>query len=77
MASLKLAINKVGVKKDEIFQDAVKAKEEAEAKYEILLKKIDGWIWEIDRERNMYKMLFENHWNLRVLTQADNRKGDF
>jgi len=39
MASLKLAINKVGVKKDEIFQDAVKAKEEAEAKYEILLKK--------------------------------------
>jgi len=40
MASLKLAINKVGVRKEEIFQDAVKAKEEAEAKYEILLKKI-------------------------------------
>ncbi|HWR63096.1 MAG TPA: PAS domain S-box protein [Candidatus Thermoplasmatota archaeon] len=50
MASLKLAINKVGVKKDEIFQDAVKAKEDAEAKYEILLKKIDGWIWEIDEK---------------------------
>jgi PAS domain S-box-containing protein len=48
MASLKLAINKVGVRKEEIFQDAVKAKEEAEAKYEILLKKIDGWIWETD-----------------------------
>ena len=48
MASLKLAINKVGVRKEEIFQDAVKAKEEAEAMYEILLKKIDGWIWEID-----------------------------
>lgn len=48
MASLKLAINKVGVRKEEIFHDAVKAKEEAEAKYEILLKKIDGWIWEID-----------------------------
>jgi PAS domain S-box-containing protein len=48
MASLKLAINKVGVRKEEIFQDAVKAKEEAEEKYEILLKKIDGWIWEID-----------------------------
>lgn len=48
MASLKLAINKVGIRKEEIFQDAVKAKEEAEAKYEILLKKIDGWIWEID-----------------------------
>lgn len=48
MATLKLAINKVGIRKEEIFQDAVKAKEEAEAKYEILLKKIDGWIWEID-----------------------------
>lgn len=50
MASLKLAINKVGVKKEEIFVEAVKAKEEAEAKYEILLKKIDGWIWEIDEK---------------------------
>jgi PAS domain S-box-containing protein len=50
MASLKLAINKVGVRKEEIFQNAVKAKEEAEAKYEILLKKIDGWIWEIDEK---------------------------
>jgi len=50
MASLKLAINKVGVRKEEIFQVAIKAKEEAEAKYEILLKKIDGWIWEIDEK---------------------------
>jgi PAS domain S-box-containing protein len=50
MASLKLAINKVGVKKEEIFIEAVKAKEEAEAKYELLLKKIDGWIWEIDEK---------------------------
>jgi len=50
MASLKLAINKVGVHKEDIFQDAVIAKEEAEAKYEILLKKIDGWIWEIDEK---------------------------
>jgi PAS domain S-box-containing protein len=50
MASLKLAINKVGVRKEEIFEDAVKAKEEAEAKYELLLKKIDGWIWEIDEK---------------------------
>lgn len=50
MASLKLAINKVGVKKEEIFIEAVKAKEEAEAKYEILLKKIDGWIWETDEK---------------------------
>ncbi|MCX6670382.1 MAG: hypothetical protein NTX92_00485, partial [Euryarchaeota archaeon] len=43
MASLKLAINKVGVRKEEIFHDVIKAKEEAEEKYEILLKKIDGW----------------------------------
>jgi PAS domain S-box-containing protein len=50
MASLKLAINKVGVRKEEIFEDAIKAKEEAEAKYELLLKKIDGWIWEIDEK---------------------------
>lgn len=48
MASLKLAIYKVGVKKGEIFEEAVKAKEEAERKYEILLKKIDGWVWEIN-----------------------------
>ena len=50
MASLKLAINKVGVKKEEIFIEAVKAKEQAEAKYELLLKKIDGWIWETDEK---------------------------
>ena len=50
MASLKLAINKVGLKKEEIFEEVVKAKEEAEAKYDILLKKIDGWIWETDEK---------------------------
>jgi PAS domain S-box-containing protein len=50
MASLKLAIHKVGLKKEEIFEEAVKAKEEAEAKFEILLKKIDGWIWEVDEK---------------------------
>jgi len=55
MASLKLAITKVGVRKEEIFQDAVKAKEEAEAKYEILLKKIDGWIWEVDEKGTCIK----------------------
>ena len=48
MASLKLAIHKVGLKKEELFEEAVKAKEEAEENLEILLKKIDGWIWEID-----------------------------
>jgi len=50
MASLKLAINKVGLKREEIFLEAVKAKEEAEANYESLLQKIDGWIWEIDEK---------------------------
>ena len=50
MASLKLAIYKVGLKKEEIFEEVVKAKEQAEEKFEILLKKIDGWIWEIDEK---------------------------
>ncbi len=50
MASLKLAIHKAGVKKEEIFEEAIKAKQEAEQKYETLLKKIDGWIWEINEQ---------------------------
>ena len=49
MASLKLAIHKVGVKKGEIFEEAVKAKETAEQKHEDLLDSIPGWAWEIDR----------------------------
>jgi len=48
MASLKLAIHKVGVKKGEIFEDAVKAKEAIEKKQEDLLDNITGWAWEID-----------------------------
>jgi PAS domain S-box-containing protein len=50
MASLKLAIHKVGLKKEEIFEEVVKAQEEAEKKFERLLQKIDGWIWEIDEK---------------------------
>jgi PAS domain S-box-containing protein len=50
MASLKLAIYKVGLTKEEIFEEVVKAKEQAEEKFEILLKKIDGWIWEINEK---------------------------
>jgi len=50
MASLKLAIYKVGLKKEEIFQEVVKEKEEAEKRFDYLLKKIDGWIWEIDEK---------------------------
>lgn len=48
MASLKLAIVKVGVKKGEIFDDAIKAKEEFEKKQQDLLDSINGWAWEID-----------------------------
>lgn len=48
MTSLKLAIHKVGVKKGEIFEDAVKAKEEYEQKQQDLLNSIHGWAWETD-----------------------------
>jgi PAS domain S-box-containing protein len=48
MASLKLAIHKVGVKKGEIFEETIKAKEEAEAKFENLIKSMDDWVWEIN-----------------------------
>jgi len=47
MVSLKLAIHKVGVKKEEIFEQAVKAREQAEFKYHQLLQTLDGWIWEM------------------------------
>ena len=64
MASLKLAIHKVGVKKGEIFEEAVKAKETAEQKHEDLLDSIPGWAWEIDSKgtytycsRNVSKLL--------------------
>ncbi|HVQ00900.1 MAG TPA: PAS domain S-box protein [Candidatus Thermoplasmatota archaeon] len=48
MASLKLAIYKVGLKKEEIFQEVIKEKVEVEQKLEYLLRKIEGWIWETD-----------------------------
>ena len=48
MSSLKLAIHKVGVKKGEIFEETIKAKETAEEKFETLLKNVDEWIWETD-----------------------------
>jgi PAS domain S-box-containing protein len=48
MASLKLAIHKVGVKKGEIFQDSVKTKEETEKKQKDIIKSIKGWAWEIN-----------------------------
>ncbi|MFH1100537.1 MAG: PAS domain S-box protein [Methanobacteriota archaeon] len=48
MASLKLAIHKVGVKRGEIFDETVKAKEELEEKYRHLLSTINEWVWETD-----------------------------
>ena len=59
MASLKLAIHKVGVKKGEIFEETIKAKQEAEEKYENLLKSMDDWVWEID-ENGICKYCSEN-----------------
>jgi PAS domain S-box-containing protein len=50
MASLKLAITKVGVKKGEIFEEAVKAKETVTKKYEDIIDSITGWAWETDEK---------------------------
>lgn len=50
MTSLKLAIHKVGVKKGEVFEETIKARQEAEEKYENLLQNIDGWIWDFDEK---------------------------
>jgi len=47
MASLKLAVYKAGVKKEEIFEKAEKARVEAEYKYQHLLQTLDGWVWEL------------------------------
>ncbi|RLF34056.1 MAG: hypothetical protein DRM98_01270 [Thermoplasmata archaeon] len=48
MASLKLAVHKVGVKKGEIFEDAVKTQEALEKKQRDLFNSIRGWAWETD-----------------------------
>jgi len=50
MTSLKLAIHKVGVKKGEIFEETIKAKEAAEEKYETLLKCMGAWTWKTDEK---------------------------
>ncbi len=49
MASLKLAVHKVGVKKGEIFEDAVREKEILERKHNDFLKSFRGWAWEITK----------------------------
>jgi len=48
MVSLKLAIRKVGIIKEDIFEETIKEKNAAESRYTSLLKVVDGWIWEID-----------------------------
>jgi PAS domain S-box-containing protein len=48
MASLKLAINKVGVKRGEIFEETLREKSTMESRYDSLMKILDGWVWEID-----------------------------
>jgi PAS domain S-box-containing protein len=53
MASLKLAIVKVGVKKGELFEDAIKAKEEFETKQKDIFDSIKGWVWETDDKTNI------------------------
>ena len=63
MASLKLAVHKVGVKKGEIFEDAVKAKEAVEKKHEDLLDSITGWAWETD-EKGVYTFCSKNISNI-------------
>jgi PAS domain S-box-containing protein len=47
MASLKLAIHKVGVKKGEIFE---RSAESVKEKYNDLLNSMTGWAWETDKE---------------------------
>lgn len=48
MVSLKLAIYKVGITKEDLFEETMKEKNVAESRYTSLLKVVDGWIWEID-----------------------------
>lgn len=47
MASLKLAIHKVGVKKGEIFE---RSAESVREKYNDLLNSVTGWAWETDKK---------------------------
>lgn len=59
LASLKLAVHKVGVKKGEIFEDAVTAKEAFEKKQSHLFNSIKGWAFETDENGN-YTFVSDN-----------------
>ncbi|MBU0497944.1 MAG: PAS domain S-box protein [Candidatus Thermoplasmatota archaeon] len=50
LTSLKLAIHKVGVKKGEIFEETIKAKEIAEEKYNSIIKNLEAWVWELNNK---------------------------
>ena len=56
MASLKLAIHKVGVKKGEIFE---RSAESVKEKYNDLLNSITGWAWETDK-KGIYSFCSKN-----------------
>ncbi len=59
LTSLKLAVHKVGVKKGEIFEDAVKTKEAFEKKQNHLFNSIKGWAWETNQD-GIYTFVSEN-----------------
>ena len=59
MASLKLAIHKVGVKKGEIFEDEIKTVDGSINKQKDIIDSISGWAWEIDLKGN-YTFCSEN-----------------
>jgi len=48
LASLKLAVHKVGVKKAELFEDAIEVKKSFEEKQKSFCNSINGWTWETD-----------------------------
>ena len=48
IVSLKLAIYKVGITKEDIFEETMKEKNAAESRFTSLLKVVNGWVWEID-----------------------------
>lgn len=48
MVSLKLAIYKVGITKEDIFEETMNEKNAAESRFTSLLKVVNGWAWEID-----------------------------
>jgi len=50
MASLKLAIHKVGVKRGEIFEETMKARQHAEEKYQRLVETLPDCVWEASAE---------------------------